>query len=441
MSRLTNATVRNLKASRKRREIPDAGSPGLYLLIQKSGTKSWAMRYRSPHGRATKLTLGPLDLSGRQADEAPVIGQPLTLVAARRLAAEVNRQRALNHDVAATLHREKLERDAGLSKTFDGAALDFAAQYLQRNVRRWQREARLIGIAPDAEGALFVLPKGLADRWRDKPITSITSDDLHWIVDEVRERGVPGLKRHGTRQSEAMARQIYAVLRKMFKWLLEKRRIKSNPCTDLVGPKPAGKSRDRFLANSEIVKFWRACDHVDEPARQCLRLLLLTGCRLNEIAMLSRGEVDANGAITIPAARSKNKLPHIVPLPPVAVAILKSVKTNGDLYFTGKSGRPVGPWSRVKKKLDAYMKPDTPFVLHDLRRTTATGMNELGIEPHIVEACFNRISGHKAGVAGTYNKAAYAKEKAAALARWSDHVLGLVEGRAAKVVDIKRRRT
>ena len=107
MPRLTPASVRKLKPSRKeRREIPDAGSPGLYLLVQPSGTKTWAMRYRSPHGKHVKLTLGPLDLSGRQADEIPVIGQALSLVGARRLASEVHRQRALGHDVAETLYRE-----------------------------------------------------------------------------------------------------------------------------------------------------------------------------------------------------------------------------------------------------------------------------------------------------------------------------------------------
>jgi integrase len=438
MPRLTPAAVLKLKSGKSRREIADGGSPGLYLVIQTSGTKSFAMRYRSPHGRAVKLTLGPLDLSGRKADEIPIIGQPLSLVAARRLGAEVHRQRALGHDVAATLHREKLERDAGLSKTFDGTSLDFTEQYLKSHVKHWQRAARLIGVGVDAEGALFVMPKGLADRWRDKPLTAITADDLHFIIDEVRERGVPGLKRHGARQSEAMAHQMYSVLRKMFNWLAGKRRIKVNPCKDLIGPKPSGKSRDRFLNDAEIVKFWRACDQIDEPARQVLRLLILTGARLNEIAMLLRGEV-ADNIITIPAARSKNKLPHVIPLPPSALSILRSVKTSGDFYFVGKSGRPIGPWSRIKRKLDAHMKPDTPYVLHDLRRSVATGMNEIGIQPHIVEAVLNHISGHKSGVAGTYNRAVYLKEKTSALARWSDHISGLIEGRTSTVVAIKRR--
>ena len=321
---------------------------------------------------------------------------------------------------------------------FDGAALNFVEQYLKRKVRRWQAAARLIGIAPDSEGQLQITPKGLADRWRDKPLSSITADDVHWVIDEARERAVPGLKRSGNGPSESMAHQMSSVLRRMFTWLLGKRLIKTNVFADVVAPKASGNSRERFLSDSEIVKFWHATDKLDAPAGQALKLLLLTGCRLNEIAMLSRAEVDGN-TITIPSHRSKNKLAHVIPLPPLALDILQSVKTTGDLYFTGKSGKPLGPWSRIKKKLDAAMKPETPFVVHDLRRTVSTGMNGLGITPAHVEAVLNHISGHKSGVAGTYNRFSYADEKAAALNRWSAHVFSLIEGRKANVVPLKRR--
>jgi integrase len=81
-----------------------------------------------------------------------------------------------------------------------------------------------------------------------------------------------------------------------------------------------------------------------------------------------------------------------------------------------------------------------PWRLHDLRRTAVTGMAELGIPPHIVEAVLNHISGAKAGVAGIYNRAAYAEEKKAALERWAAHIAGLVEGRPANVTPLRRAR-
>jgi integrase len=437
MSKLTPAAVLKLKPRASRREIPDNGS-GLYLVVQPSGAKSWAMRFRSPHGRQQKLTLGPLDLSGRKVADVPVIGQPLDLVTARVLAAEVNSKRARGIDVVASHHRALLERSAGLAHTFDGAALNFVAQYLKRNVKRWQAAARMIGIAPDSEGTLQLIPKGLADRWRDRPVSGITADDLHFIIDEARERAVPGLKRNGHGPSESMAHQLASVLRRFFVWLLERRLIKSNPFKDVVAPKASGNARDRVLSDAEIKRFWAACDALPQPAGQCLKLLLLTGCRLNEIALLSRAEVDGD-TITIPSSRSKNRLPHMIPLPPLALDILHSVKTSGDLYFTGKSGKPLGPWSRIKAALDQHMQPDAAFVVHDLRRTFSTGCNSIGIASEVVEACLNHISGHKAGVAGTYNQYQYLPEKTAALQRWADHVAALVEGRSAKVLPLPRK--
>jgi hypothetical protein len=96
---LTAAGVLRLKPAAVRREVPDAGAVGLRLVIQPSGAKSWALRFRRPGGRLAKLTLGPLDSAGNETPHQPVIGFPLTLVAARALAAEVHRQRAQDLDV------------------------------------------------------------------------------------------------------------------------------------------------------------------------------------------------------------------------------------------------------------------------------------------------------------------------------------------------------
>jgi integrase len=150
-------------------------------------------------------------------------------------------------------------------------------------------------------------------------VSGITSDDIHWVIDEARERAVPGLKRNGNGPSESMAHQLSSVLRRFFVWLLEKRLIKANPFKDVVAPKASGNTRDRVLSDGEIKRFWSACDKLDAPAGQCLKLLLLTGCRLNEIAMLSRRTEVDDDTITIPSARSKNKLPHMIPLSPLAV--------------------------------------------------------------------------------------------------------------------------
>jgi integrase len=96
----------------------------------------------------------------------------------------------------------------------------------------------------------------------------------------------------------------------------------------------------------------------------------------------------------------------------------------------GARGEGFSAWAYSKMVLDTRIatagKPLAHWVLHDLRRTAATGMANIGIEPHIIEAILNHVSGHKAGVAGIYNRATYLEPKRAALAAWADHVTTIV---------------
>ena len=226
---------------------------------------------------------------------------------------------------------------------------------------------------------------------------------------------------------------------KMFSWLVQHRRVDKNPCDGVHRPETP-QARDRVLSDAEIVTFWRAADGVGEPFGQLLKLLLLTGCRLNEVAGMRRAELSEDGTTwTLPKERTKNKRPHVVPLPPLARDLLDSVKrieSRAGLMFTTTGETPVSGWSRVKGRLDEAMKAPL-WRLHDLRRTAATGMAGLGVAPHIVEAALNHVSGVRAGVAGVYNRALYTAEKKAAAERWASHVEGLVAGRKAKVVPMR----
>src|SRR5258708_2122566 len=116
------ALTKRYRPGHMRREIPDAKSSGLYLIIQPSGAKSWALRFRRPNGQKAKLTLGPLDPSERELKGDPVRGQPLTLAAARALAAAINRERALGVDViaehAAAKRRRRAENEQAGASTF-----------------------------------------------------------------------------------------------------------------------------------------------------------------------------------------------------------------------------------------------------------------------------------------------------------------------------------
>jgi integrase len=75
--------------------------------------------------------------------------------------------------------------------------------------------------------------------------------------------------------------------------------------------------------------------------------------------------------------------------------------------------------------------------LHDLRRTVATRIADLGIEPHVIEEILGHVGWHRAGVAGTYNRASYDRAKRAALSLWADHLMEIVGERPAVVVPLR----
>jgi integrase len=174
------------------------------------------------------------------------------------------------------------------------------------------------------------------------------------------------------------------------------------------------------------------------------KLLMLTAQRRDEIASLSWSEIDGEGAtalIALPAERTKNSRPHDVPLSATALDVVAGVikRNERDLLFGDGEGGFSG-WSRAKERLDEKLgKAVKPWTLHDLRRTAATGMANLGVQPHVIEAVLNHVSGHKGGVAGIYNRSTYAAEKRAALDLWAGHIkIIAAKAKGANVTRLKR---
>jgi integrase len=185
--------------------------------------------------------------------------------------------------------------------------------------------------------------------------------------------------------------------------------------------------RDRVLSDAELAALW--CALPPGPFGDMVRLLMLTGQRRSEIAGLRWSEVDfAQGLIRLPAERTKNKHPHEVPLAPLAKGILESRRDRSpEVPLGGGEALVFGhfpSWSSAKAALDLRCGI-APWTIHDLRRTCATGLGNLRVPPHVIEQILNHRSGHKAGVAGTYNRSAYPAEVREALARWADHVASL----------------
>jgi integrase len=190
------------------------------------------------------------------------------------------------------------------------------------------------------------------------------------------------------------------------------------------------RSRDRVLTNEELAQIWVACR--DDDYGRIVRLLILTGQRREEVGGIAWDELDLDqGRWSIPRDRTKDGLPHDVPLTEAAILLLQShPRREARQLVFGEAGGPFQGWSKAKAALDKRILKSgprlAPWRLHDIRRTVATRMAEIGILPHVVEAVLNHVSGHKAGVAGVYNKASYNTEKRQALNHWAGHVARLV---------------
>ena len=460
-TKLTTAGVLKYAPKGRRREIGDT-TPGLILVVQPSGAKSWAMRFRRPDGRPAKLTLGPLDTSDRETSGDPVLGGPLTLGMARELTNRINRERARGIDVVehykAEVSRKRAAAGDEAANTFGGVAKEFFVHHTTKwgtRPRRWRDDARLLGLrwvpgSDPAEVEPEIIKGSLVGTWSSRLVARIDAHDIIAAIDDTTKNDIPDLEKTNPGASPARGRKMHAALSGLFRWLQRRRRIAANPATGVWHP-GAPASRDRILKDDEIPLFWTACETLKPPYGQLLRFLLLTGCRRDEASKIQHGEIDDQGVLVIPKERAKNHLEHEVPLPQLALDLINGLPRieRCDLVFGDARNRAPGDFSRVKLTLDAEMKrlaghTIPAWRIHDLRRSCASGMQALGIRHEVIERCLNHVSGSFSGVAGTYQRDKLMPERREALQRWAAHVKSLVSDRTKEVSSLdtarKRRR-
>jgi integrase len=182
----------------------------------------------------------------------------------------------------------------------------------------------------------------------------------------------------------------------------------------MVGvPRPASESaRERTLSERELIQLWHACDAVEEPARSWIRMLALLGQRRSETAGIRRSEI--NGDLwQLPAERMKGRQPHVLPLPTQAMAIVEAMPPigDGDLVFTTTGTSPLSHFDRIKRIIDAEMKPATPWTWHDIRRSTASGLAGLGVAVPVVEKILAHRSGTFRGIVSTYQRHSFIPDR------------------------------
>ena len=433
---LTVAAIEKWKPDPERRvEVPDAIAPGLYLVVQPSGKKSWAVRYRAG-GKPRKLTIGPWPA--------------FDLAEARDQARKAVQSAQKGGDPADDKrHAKRASKDAQAADldSFAGVARLFLRRYAKPKNRDWIEQARLLGLIPDPahpenrdDPPPFIMaPQGPAATPARKPFQDVRNRDIRAIVEDIVDRGAP-----------IGANRTLAALRKFFAWASARDDLGMTENPAIRVEKQPEVRRDRVLTHDEIRLFWLACETLREPFGACFQLLLRLGQRREEVAGLRRAELNADLTTwVLPADRAKNKREHEIPLPAAARSILQGVKSvagQPGLIFTTTGSTPISGFSKAKIALDTAMieigrkeiaaaggDPAEarlePFTLHDLRRTMSTVMvDELDVGPHIVEAILNHVSGHRAGVAGVYNHAKYRVQKRHALETWAARLDAIVKG-------------
>jgi integrase len=266
---------------------------------------------------------------------------------------------------------------------------------------------------------------------------------LHQLpVTKVLQADVVGVLSKIAKDSGRVAsNRAHAHLGKFFSWVLSRgiRLPEGHPVEYIK--KYSETSRERVLTHDELRQIWEQCSPSDDYGA-IVRLLVLTGCRLREIGCLRCDEIkdDVRPAhLEIKAERVKNGRAHIVPLTDEALSIINRFPRDHVCLF-GRTKEGFRGYDMAKARLNERIGGRVEdWGHHDLRRTMATIMaDELHIQPHIIEALLNHVSGHKAGVAGIYNRASYLPERRQALALWAQHLTALVEGRKAVVVPMKR---
>jgi integrase len=350
----------------------DDDMPGFGLRIRASGIRTFVFQYRM--GRATRrLTLASATAA--------------TLAMVRKQAAELQAKVRLGGDPA----MDKATAKAAAQDTF-GALVD---KYMKERKSEWR---------PKTEVAVRYHLCTMGAPLHTMPITAISQRNVADLLDKIADE--TGL---------VSANRVRTSMAAFFAWVIKK--VIELPKGNIVANtgKRQEKARERVLSGDELKAIWKACG--DDRNGAVTKLLILTGQRAGEIGNLRWSEVH-DEQIIMPPERTKNQRLHTVPLSDTAKAVLAGLPRSNDFVF-GRAG--YNNWGKHKSFLRQAIGVKN-WTFHDFRRTVATGMADLGVQPHIIEAVLNHVSGHKAGVAGIYNRSTYDKEKRDALNIWAEHL-------------------
>lgn len=410
---------------------------GLCLRVSSGGAKAWFVVYTKPSdGKRAWYKLGTypeVSLGGdkgarqRARDERARISDGTDPVVEKRSKEAAQGVRDL---VENYLKRKVTERKS----------VQEIARRLRKNISGYDEDGnRVVGRSDGCIG--------------DVKLAELHARDITRAIDAIVDRG-----------AKTEANRVFEDVRAMIRWAKGRGDLDTNLVDGMQKPTEA-KARTRSLSLDEIAIMWKALADANmrESTRRIIRLCLITGQRVGEVCGMTRAEISDNRMEwTIPAARLKRGEKHgnhVVPLSEMALRIIREQMADNVALATRK-GRPTSSWifpgpgaraavrgdavAKAIKRQEASKRGETtilgiaPWTCHDLRRTAATGMAELGISPFIVSHVLGHVSVTKASVTGEhYDTYDYGKEKREALDLWSDRLEGILSGRSAAIIPLR----
>jgi integrase len=428
--KLTDAAIQRFKVPRGARvDYFDASLPGFALRVAgpsdraPEGRRIWTLFYRFA-GTQKRLSFEP---------PYPALG----LAAGRKRAGDALAMLSEGKDPAAA----KAATKEAAAQPPDTIA-NVVDLFIKRSLEAKRRAPRYI------EETRRNFRNHVLTRWGDRDIKSITRRDVAELLDDVMDRGTKqkgdGRKRRQTPGGPISANRTLAAIRALFNFALDRGIIDASPVVRVERPGEET-PRERTLTAEEIRSIWTGAGAIGDPFGPFFRFVLVTGQRRDEAARMRWVDVDLDaGTWTLPAPATKAKRVHVVPLAPLAAGILQAVQRKSDgrkpspYVFTTAGNVPVSGFSKAKPRLDAAIakardgKPLDAWTIHDLRRTCATGMAELGATEFVI----GRVLNHAAkGVTGkVYNQWGYLPEKRVALEKWAQRLENLTQPPEANVV-------
>jgi integrase len=421
----TDTMIKKLKPEDKK-YIRGEGN-GFTIRVMPSGAKSWLYIY-ALDGKRREMNLGSYP--------------DVTLETARGKFENAKRQ--VKNGVDPLAEEEAREDARRKAPTVAKLITEYIEKHAKPSKRSWYEDER-------------ILNKDALAAWGNRKAADIKKRDVVLLLESIIERGSPG-----------SANSNFKIIRKMFRFAVQRDILEHSPCDGVVMPAPLNRG-DRVLNEAEIKTLWNSLDtcHVSPEIRRAIRLILATGQRPGEVIGMHVSEIDDRWW-TIPAERSKNKKAHRVYLTETALNLIGDTTGKGYIFSgvqrkqkEGEKPKPEKPIARLsisqvvsrnlavpvlvngKPVFDKKGNPVTEnklgvadFTPHDLRRTAATFMASMGFMDEIIDAVLNHV---KQGIIRTYNRHGYDKEKQQALEAWERKLNGIITGTESKVIPMRRK--